>query len=568
MSAEHWRALLVGVGAALVTYLLASFALPTRTDGSFASVGAGGNEGAVPNASDGTDSLAQDARGDDRGATRSGDGSTETDAAARGSATAESSTEQRATAHAGPVLFGRVLVTGGEPAQATLRVTRGRDTIAERGVDARGRYAVGPLEAGAYAIAVDGDAVHAQTVEVEFAAFEERRRVDFELVPLQRLDVHVTTADGATLDEVLARFAAAHDQRPPPAILPAVFAHPPDPILDVLPGTRDIGAGAFMPRLPRDGERPPTWIGSLTIHERGAGVVALLADGEVLATRRVEPTDDAVSFVLDPARLDDLGVEVRATLVDAVTGLPVEGVVHLSPGAMPLDSTFAASDDRGSVVVANVRPGARWLVAVASGYADEARRVDVPTTGPFDAGVVALRRPALITGHVRTASGEGAVAYLRWGRVDPSGHWVEWLTTSTNSVSDGRFSLLVGRGTWAVATRSPYVSAGRRDQSFLVARPLVVDVTRHDARDVVLELERAHVVTCTFAVALDRAAELVARDDRGFEVGRASVAAGAFEGSVALPDGAFRIALVRAGRELAGVDVEVAAQPLEVALDR
>jgi hypothetical protein len=207
------------------------------------------------------------------------------------------------------------------------------------------------------------------------------------------------------------------------------------------------------------GDRNPKDGFAGTLHLAGAppAHVALLQRHLVIAQQVVAPGQTEVRFVVDPTAIVALGASATVRVVDADTGVPIEGArVSLHPSNRM--GGGEATDADGRAVLEGLSPGLLRCQITAKEHEEMYTTVQLDAGQRLDLGDVRLGPVVKFAGKVVDADGDpvGGVS-ISWAELKWLGEVRPFATNrSARSAADGTFSLWgTGRGQIAVAAQAP-----------------------------------------------------------------------------------------------------------------
>jgi hypothetical protein len=416
-----------------------------------------------------------------------------------------------------------------------------------RSADAKheGAYAIHALDAGTYWVtaSVEGYRSIEETVELPRDVTEVRK--DFTLQPAVQLRITVTTPNGRNLVDALAAggtaMAGLH-------LVPVVTAEPPGRRCDAVACFRDgTCVGSFVDHGPRVQHLAAGCIGILLLDCDLPVCVSLVRNTVVLETQRVGRGQDEVNFVVSP---DDLTADlatIRARVVDAETGLAIQGARMMLWGGVRSDPGVP-TDPRGIATIERRAPGLFDLQISTRGYETFRKAIEALPGETTDLATVALAREVTVQGSVLGSDGQPLAATFSLGIVDPGDHSIQWLRHGEwKSGGDGNFTLRgLGRREYAIRTSNhDAVNQGEWEGIPWVSGNLLLDTRAGSIADLEVRLRPATKLVLHRAGGGADGTRFRVVDDRGFEL-----AAGRFGGSapraLQLPAGHYRVALLDA----------------------
>ncbi len=415
-----------------------------------------------------------------------------------------------------------------------------------RSADAKheGAYALHALDAGTYWVTASADGYRSLEETVELRPDETWMRKDFTLQPAVQLRVRVTTPDGRNLVDALAARGAAMGAL---LLVPVATREPPGQRCDGVVGNGNgtFGVGSFLDHGPRVQQLAAGCIGILLLDCDLPVCVSLVHNNVVLETQRVDRGQDEVIFVLSPDNLTADLATIRAQVVDAGTGLAIQGARMMLRGGARSDPGVA-TDPRGIATIERREPGRFDLQIWARGYETFRKAIDALPGETTDLETISLAREVTVQGRVLGLEDQPLAASFSLGIVDSKDHSIHWLRHEDwKSGGDGAFALRgLGRREYAIRTSNhEAVNQGEWEGIPWVSGNLLLDTRAGSISGLEVRLRPATKLVLHKAAggADERRFRVV--DDRGFEL-----AAGCFDGSaprpLQLPAGHYRVALL------------------------
>lgn len=294
-------------------------------------------------------------------------------------------------------------------------------TLIRTKTDREGRYALSPLAAGRWTITVHTEGRHCPSVQVDIDQDTELLRRDL-VLPLQQVVRVVVVGDDGS--PALPKLRSAGLQTSRPALLAVATREQPRSVigLDHVDLTQGFGVGQHLHRVGSETNLGADTLTRLAIQTEGATWVSLVSHHCVLQSILIQSDTREVRFVIEPADLLALRGEIRASIIDATTGMPLVAKVATGPESSSFRTTQEAVADQlsGAATLKEVAPGPGWWIARADGFATLKKPIMVPSGGVLDLGVVALDPPVSLTGLVRSADGTPLECILHVSKIDPA----------------------------------------------------------------------------------------------------------------------------------------------------
>lgn len=326
----------------------------------------------------------------------------------------------------GCIVFGRVLGADGAPlAGAVVRFEAGAghsDRVVQHGSTG---YAVAGLLPGPHEWRVTAPGHLAEEGEVTITSAGSRVRLDLRLDAERAVDVLVRTTAGQSWFELARERRRRGEERPPAfRVVPtSAMCSPGD---RAPPDDRRFGRWVAEPRAPQRA-------GQLLLGRESAARAVLVSADRVVAVAELAGAQ-SVEFVVDPAVMADLVVELSVRVVDEAQR-PIRGaLVWFWSGDQ------RAADAQGRVTFTGLPPKVVPLRVEADGYEHRVVAIDLRSGMDVDRTVELSRRRTLA---VRVTSPAGVVAECAvvatpWSEVQQAPHaWVRHHAVAT-SLDDGR----------------------------------------------------------------------------------------------------------------------------------
>lgn len=298
--------------------------------------------------------------------------------------------------------------------------------------------------------------------------------------------------------------------------------------------------------------------------------VSLVHFHSVLATQRVDPGVDEVTFIVSPPDLDTGSATVRLRVVAARTGEPIGGAeIELSSSGSGNNSGTAGSD--GVALLTNVARG-RLELLVHVPRRELLRRAVVAETGTItDLGDVALDEAVEVHGRLVDDRGAGVSTDYALGVLDPATGAIELdgNRVETSGVDGAFASTGLGRRQYVLRTLNhDALHDDEREETTWVSGNQIVDARAGSVPALVVQLRPAALLLLRVADGSPDGLRFRVDDQDGREL-----VSGRFYGPgprpLKLPAGPYRVVLLDAqGRVLAEESVNLGTSPLEVELAR
>lgn len=340
------------------------------------------------------------------------------------------------------VLYGQVLRATGEPiGQGVLWLYRDAEHVGTESMRT-GTYSFAGLAPGHYRLR--SRITDELPIEREVEVRAPLTRFDVELEPRWLLRVDAVTPAGEPLTKEFAAkvqglswgllSAAAFDEAPT-ADLPLSNLR-----------TVEAGVGTFREDDPfgRGGAKPlpPQAVGVLTLPPEDAVHVSLMLRNHIVATERVAPGQESVTFTMDVESFERHLSTVRVRVVDA-SGTPLAGV-RVAVNDAQTGGLGQPTGDDGRIVIEHVKPGRLDLEIRHAELRAPQQQIDVPAGATVDLGDVELRAGVSVEFEMIHFEGRGSI---RFNPLDPlpPGRTVDDGYMSRDNGSKWTLSLYPGR---------------------------------------------------------------------------------------------------------------------------
>ena len=471
----------------------------------------------------------------------------------------------------GVLVHGTVANGVGEPldeAYVVVEMPTGDRVVASS--DELGRYALGPLPAGRWIVTASLQNHHAERVEVDLTSDLGMARQDLVLRPQQVVRVRIETSAGEP--SIPALVAAGHFVSRI-GLVPVATREDPGSTFTEVTGSLNntFGIGSFgQPGFIGPDQKFPDEYGAVTLHVDGPAWISLVASHQVLAKQRVEPADEVVTFTLNPEELDALTATVRATVLDAVTGEPLEAKGHLGDDPFHNGETRSNTDaSTGALVIEGTLPGRKWLIIDSAGRASVKREVDVARGAILELGEIVMHEPVSIRGSVTGADGTPLEAVVKWGVLDEVSGNVTWAAqTSAQSGPDGSFVIpRLEPAVYIVWSPGLPARSPRPHDASRASRAASVDARTQSVEDVELRLLPTSRITLVTGETGAPYAMARALDDDGLPARSIWLGRWGPEAPLDLVDGTYTLKVTRDGEELLRRTLEVNGVPQRIDVD-
>lgn len=279
---------------------------------------------------------------------------------------------------------------------------------------------------------------------IDLTSAEPETRLDLQLVLRPELLVKVLDETGQPFD-IEARATLG----------PAVATlDPPGEWMDDYVGgwSNPCGVGQFRLRRTSDDDVVPEgFLGRLVLDVEPPVYVSVLNYQRVIATKRVEPGERVVEFVIARDSPLTMKASLVARFVDATTHAPLANAnVTVETGA----SRLARTSEAGVLELESCELGWFDFVVSSGDYERTELRVRI-RPGVNDLGEIAVAAGLTIRGIVVDEEGRGIATRIAYAFIDPATHEARRGSTTwgTESKSDGRFEIgRLSRGVYRLAT--------------------------------------------------------------------------------------------------------------------
>jgi hypothetical protein len=350
----------------------------------------------------------------------------------------------------------------------------GERQIVHCGAD--GAYSISGVSPGRYWLSSgsvrNGDA----HLELALDGSTEEKRVDLQLVLPPQLVVRAIDRDGKPWSSGIAGFRLG--------LKFVATEEPPGPWLEDLTSSAydPYGVGKFYPNQEMQAEGTGDAQGILVLDREPPLYVSAVSYQRVVATKRIEPGQSEVQFVLDRDAPELRPGSLRMRFVDAETHAEVEANTLMLEGR----GMMALKKQGNDYHAASLAPGWYRVRVAARGYEALGRRVRIDPGAETDLGDVALEHEQWISGTVLDPGGNPTTMELWWRAYDREkgpapmmGHIV-----SVTSSTDGTFRIPgLSRGLYVVNTSS-------RESTPYAEWSKVVDTSSGPVENLRVELKR------------------------------------------------------------------------------
>lgn len=311
----------------------------------------------------------------------------------------------------GTLVYGRITYVGPSPREEYRGGVSFYDAFGRRifaRTDEEHRYSLAGLAAGTWWVTAGRTGFEPQTHRIDLGD-EPIVRVDFELEAEPRILVKVVPEGGGTLRDLISA-APGHA-----GLVPVATLEPPGEYFTEIIGSANntYGVGHFIGNGYIFEPLPVECLGYVFLDEAPPLYLSLVRYHDVLQTKRVEPGQEEVTFVIPIARARDSHASFMARFVDAQTGEPVEGVQASLSSSGSGSGGRVTSEVDGVVRFANLAPGEYAWTATSQGHARIAERVLVRRGGVTNLGDVPLAPECVLAGRVVDGDGKPVVTDIR-----------------------------------------------------------------------------------------------------------------------------------------------------------
>lgn len=429
-----------------------------------------------------------------------------------------------------------------------------------------GHYSLAGLAPGKWTLHWGGVGFRDESQPLELTAEDPIVRRDLTIRRALALKIRVTTPAGEPLYAALRTRSKAGLSNPETPLPVATLDAPPETIEEANDaGENQVGVGTFWSSGPLAAAAGPKYMGVLLLTVDLPVFVSLAVGARVVATQRVEPSVDEVSFVVDLEALLARQATVRVRFLGAGHGEALRGGLEIEP----LDRIVSVGDGSWSATLA---PGSYTLRFRAQGYASAAREITLAPGQELDLGDIVLPPELTIEGRLLDPEGNPVLGRLVVGQRDERGILRFDDTLELASALDGRYKitgLSAARYVLRTAGDDEVVFPGRKEPPTVwVSGNVAVSTLGGSVRGFDLHLARAGVLTLKNAETLPSGSSCKVLDERG-DVFRHQGFTPGFVPRLLLPPGAYTLVVCdEEWSEISRRSLEIAAGTTEVDLGR
>ena len=315
-------------------------------------------------------------------------------------------------------------------------------------VSADGAWALCGLAPGEWSVTVRAEGFATLEAKTVLTA-EAVQRLDLVLDPSWAVKVRIETPDGADANGEISRLLGLHFG------LHVVGAK--DPIPERLATTDYSTVFAGDAKRQRAERGKDGVAGTLELAAAPPAYVAALLRHVVLAQQHVEPGQNEVKLVVDPAEVvAKTSAAVRMRFVDEASGEPIANVhVELRTGSG--GGARGKSDADGQVTIERALAGLLILEIGARDHEHATTTIRVPPGEPLDLGELRLGKQVALHGRIVDQDGKPTVGSVQWTELKWRRGPREFVHhRSASSDAEGKFQLAhVGPGSHALTARTP-----------------------------------------------------------------------------------------------------------------
>lgn len=394
-----------------------------------------------------------------------------------------------------------------------------------------GEFALKALALGPHWVTVTAEGYQAENISIDLSADRPRQRLDLTLQNAVQLRVQITTPDGTNL----------HDLKAARHLVPVATREPLETRYgDVHAATPLVGR--FQERHSRSEVLPLKYVGVLVMDDDQPAWVSLLRESVVVQTRRVEPGQNEVAFVLEPDDLFSRSSAIRVRVLDARTGLSLHRARVRISGAGDLEREVI-TDEHGFAAVEGRVASSYELLIRARTYADLRLSVDVLQAGVTDVGTIALEPEVTVAGLILDVDGRPRSTTFSLGFVDPMDRSLRWSSrASIHSSPDGSFFIRgLGRREYVIRTSDDDREPGADWKGIAtVSGNVVLDTRAGSIAGLEVRVRPASRLVLHASASTGGASSFRVVDARGLQVAEGFLL-GAEPRALELPPGAYRV---------------------------
>lgn len=459
------------------------------------------------------------------------------------------------------------VIRGREHAGVSFYDSTGRRSTADAG---DGTYAISGLSPDSYVISARAEGYRGADETLDLLPGQAMVRKDLTLSPAVTLKIRVHTPDGRNLRDVQMERKASMGER---VLVPVATREPPGSRFDEIGGALNnpFGVGHFWNNGPRFDELPSGYFGILVLDVDPPVYASLVHYHSVLETKRVEPGQDEVTFVVSPEDLAAHVATIRVKVVDADTQRPIEGARLLLMGGTYFGADGPSTDASGIATIEKREPGRFDARISAKGYEGFRRSIVADPGVVTDLGVVALEGEIGVEARVVDGQGSPVSAEFNLGVVDPVTREID-LERQTAYRADGSGVLKLaglGRRLYVLRTRNHEGGSDREGAATTwVSGNVLLDTRGGPVVGLVIRLQPAALLVLRVTGEPAYGLRFRVTDPEGWVL-----VSSRFYGSaprrLKLPSGTYRVALLDSqGKDLTEREVTLGTEMVKVDLSR
>jgi hypothetical protein len=433
-----------------------------------------------------------------------------------------------------------------------------------------GAFAFNALPYGEYWVSASADGYHESTDVIELLPAHAQIQKDFTLQSAPILKIRVDTPEGASLFDALHKDESFKVHA---VLVPVATKEPPGKWFNEVVGSlnNSFGIGQFWEYGPRAEKLPKGYMGILMLDRELPAFVSLVNYHRVLQTRKVEPGEDEVRFVVS---LDDLLASmsrIQLQVLDAGTQGPIPGAHALLEGGTYFDGG-QASDASGNIVFEAREPGEFDLHVSAKDHEEYTTHILADSGTTTDLGQILLEKEIALAAKVVDATGAPRSERFSMGVLDPATRTLMMeRQQSYQSTGEGILELKrLGRRIYVVRTANHDALNDRgKDETKWVSGDVVIDLRSGTApANLIIRLVPATPVTLSVQGEPADGLRFRVTDEHGLDL-----VSSRFYGNaprpLSLPQGAYKVALLDAAKTvLKENSMTLGATPVKLELSR